>query len=460
MANSFERRRQAARAAGAVRRQILVLCVVFGALSCTSHGSSTAELIETVRAALEGGSSVPIELVPNGYYVLDAANNTESQGPCSGANGMPLIVEPIVIHGNGATIERNPASLDEFRIFSVSSTGSLILKDLTVQGGLLSAGDGAGICNQGTLTLQRSTVSHNSAAGGAGIFNSQGQLSLAETTLAWNHALFQAGALGNIGGELNVVNSTISENSAGFSTGGMWLDGSGTILHSTITKNRTDGSFGGLYLGPGSEVVTSSIVAGNIASRWPDCGGGWRDSGGHNLVGDPKCPLRGGFDDMFGLDPVMGPLADNGGSTWTHALLPSSPAIDAAGLCGMATDQIGTPRIGPCDIGSYEYPADVDGDGIIDAMDACWYSDMSFTVVVGDCDSLAPNQLLRHGPHTGCTVADLVAKALASGRDDAVETLLEHLSEQLGLLSDGQAEAIEDCTEPDGDYRIEEDWRR
>jgi hypothetical protein len=52
---------------------------------------------------------------------------------------------------------------------------------------------------------------------------------------------------------------------------------------------------------------------------------------------------------------MLGTLADNGGPTWTQALLPGSPAIGAATSCP-ATDQRGYPRpaTGPCDIGAYE----------------------------------------------------------------------------------------------------------
>src|SRR5438045_8503037 len=55
-------------------------------------------------------------------------------------------------------------------------------------------------------------------------------------------------------------------------------------------------------------------------------------------------------------DPLLGPLADNGGPTRTHALLPGSPAINAGNSSGApATDQRGAGRVGPVDIGAYEF---------------------------------------------------------------------------------------------------------
>jgi hypothetical protein len=80
-------------------------------------------------------------------------------------------------------------------------------------------------------------------------------------------------------------------------------------------------------------------------------------SGGHNLVQDITCsPVS---DDLISSNAMIGGLADNGGSTWTHALLPGSPAIDAADdTACLETDQRGVtrPQGAHCDIGSYEAP--------------------------------------------------------------------------------------------------------
>ncbi len=75
---------------------------------------------------------------------------------------------------------------------------------------------------------------------------------------------------------------------------------------------------------------------------------------GHNIVLSPSC-LDPGPGDQIGVDPQLGPLQDNGGGTYTHALLGDSLAIDAANpaLCPQ-TDQRGLGRLGPCDVGAYE----------------------------------------------------------------------------------------------------------
>ena len=100
---------------------------------------------------------------------------------------------------------------------------------------------------------------------------------------------------------------------------------------------------------------------------------------GTNLDSDDSCRLD--FSDLRGVDPQLGPLADNGGPTQTHALQPASLAIDFAFQCResgsspLTVDQRGEPRPqGPfCDIGAFEAEAqpDSDGDGVRDGLDNC-----------------------------------------------------------------------------------------
>ena len=74
----------------------------------------------------------------------------------------------------------------------------------------------------------------------------------------------------------------------------------------------------------------------------------------YSWIADGNCEAA------FSGDPLLGPLADNGGPTLTHGLLPGSPAIDAipAESCRLETDQRGEPRLAPCDIGAFEVQAD------------------------------------------------------------------------------------------------------
>ena len=71
---------------------------------------------------------------------------------------------------------------------------------------------------------------------------------------------------------------------------------------------------------------------------------------GYNWIADGNC------DPAYSGDPLLGPLADNGGLTFTHSLLPGSPAIDVIPFdsCTIDTDQRNEPRLSPCDIGAFE----------------------------------------------------------------------------------------------------------
>ncbi|MGH2676523.1 MAG: choice-of-anchor Q domain-containing protein, partial [Actinomycetota bacterium] len=88
-----------------------------------------------------------------------------------------------------------------------------------------------------------------------------------------------------------------------------------------------------------------------------DCGGlggAAPVSLGGNLIGNAAdCGWVAAGGDLLDVNPLLGPLADNGGPTQTHALLAGSPAIDAAGPGSPSTDQRGAPR-GTPDIGAYE----------------------------------------------------------------------------------------------------------
>jgi hypothetical protein len=103
--------------------------------------------------------------------------------------------------------------------------------------------------------------------------------------------------------------------------------------------------------------ATATISGLTITSGQAPAGGGFYNGGtllslGHNLSGDGSGNLT-AAGDLPNTDPLLGPLADNGGPTWTHALLPGSPAIDAGGgSAAPATDQRGLPR-----------PRDGNGDG-------------------------------------------------------------------------------------------------
>jgi len=160
-----------------------------------------------------------------------------------------------------------------------------------------------------------------------------------------------------ISGDATVENSTISGNSAGTSGGGIYNNSSLYVTLSTITGNSAP-SGGGIY-NVGSVEVSNTILNAGASGENIFNDGGTVTSEGYNLSSDAGGGYLNGPGDQINTDPLLGPLQDNGGPTFTHALLPGSPAIDAGDPNFSPppfNDQRGCPRVinGRIDIGSFE----------------------------------------------------------------------------------------------------------
>ena len=259
-----------------------------------------------------------------------------------------------------------------------------------------------GILNNGNLTLDHVVVRNNHVGasandwwkGGGGIYTGGGStLVMTHSTLKDNSTdLVDGGGLyGFQNSTVTIANSTISGNTAGNVGGGFRSLGNASITNSTISGNTSLGWHGGaIFHTDGALSLSYTTVVDNIGPDWAPSaifvgsfnaavpsltidnslivGNHWYAceqyasggnvsliSGGHNVVQDATCnPVA---SDIIIWDALIGPLADNGGPTWTHALLPGSPAIDSADeVACPATDQRGIARPqGPnCDIGSFE----------------------------------------------------------------------------------------------------------
>ncbi len=276
----------------------------------------------------------------------------------------------------------------------VYNGGILTLTDSSVSGNV-ARGDGGGMYNAGTVTLIRSIISNNASLSGAAIKNT-GSLTILDSSVSENDATSllckipceQGDVLSSTGSVL-MINSTVSNNSANCVNS--WIVwGSGTLLNSTISDNR-GGSFDGFHLLWDGDVISSTIAGDNAAQAYtPLIGGSVRltntviantaldpgptcsisssaESGGGNVespsddcgLSDPTDHVNVSADDL-----KLGPLADNGGPTKTHALLPGSvaidqtPAVDCVDAEGesLTTDQRGESRPGGamCDVGAFE----------------------------------------------------------------------------------------------------------
>lgn len=282
-------------------------------------------------------------------------------------------------------------------------SAALVISQSILSGNATSA-SGGGIYNGGsggtvTLAINHTTLSGNSAAGGGGIYNDgrangHATLDISFCSLGSNSTVFGGGGVLNgatFGGSAFVTISytTISGNwVSGTSSGGggisNYAEESGSAVvklrNCTLTANSAGYGGGGirsfcLNYGTASVEVASTTLSGNSAA----VGGGISNDSlthgsahlaigntilnagasgenlvsnsgtvtslGYNLSSDGGGGYLAGAADQINTDPMLGPLQDNGGSTFTHALFAGSPAIDGGtNFTGSATDQRGEAR--------------------------------------------------------------------------------------------------------------------
>lgn len=254
---------------------------------------------------------------------------------------------------------------------------SLELINSTISGNA-AARDGGGIWNFGQSSIVNSTVSGNTASRDGGGISNFGQSTVANSTISGNAANGDGGGTYNFG-QTFVINSTISGNTTNANGGGIanedgatWLYNSSIIANdASHDRNPPGGSGGGLYNKPGKRLVaTNSLIAANTTLDSPiadDCNGVLEVYGWNLLADYAGCSFSGNGIGARGLvsTNTIGPLADNGGPTLTHALLAGSEAIDSTTAQGcvddnlalLTTDQRGAPRIAgaKCDVGAYEF---------------------------------------------------------------------------------------------------------
>jgi hypothetical protein len=265
---------------------------------------------------------------------------------------------PAVVDGHGAG-----------SVFVVQSSGQLALDGLTVTGGNgtvesgygMTTAQGGGILNLGTTTISDSTIANNTmiadSASGAGVDNA-GSLSIVESTITHNTAsgIFQAeggGVATESGGTTTITASTIAYNEA---VGEFSDDG--------------DEIFGGATVG-------ATIIANRLAGFDATCGSPLT-SVGYNLSNDQDSDEPAGGPgscrltqptDKVGVDPHLGPLANNGGPTETLlptsyspavGVIPAPTTLNGVSVCGSgAVDQRGVSRPSRgvlCTIGAVEVP--------------------------------------------------------------------------------------------------------
>jgi len=237
-----------------------------------------------------------------------------------------------------------------------------------------STDDGGGVAGyEGSITITDSTIDNNTSERGGGVSQMySGVVEITGTTLSGNQAtsgsVQKGGAIFCKAGTLTLINSTLSQNSA--THGGGIADEDAvtmTIINCTIVKNSATTQGGGMNLSNSAATIKNTIIAANTSPDGANFyNGGYGGSGSLNSQGYNACDAAlDGFNetgDQVHAALNIGDLADNGGSTQTHALLTGSAAIDAIPEGGNsyngspANDQTGKPRPqgGNADIGAFE----------------------------------------------------------------------------------------------------------
>jgi hypothetical protein len=447
-------------------------------------GGTGVACVDNVCPCTEAGIRAAIEAGGDDAYTFDC------DGPQTVVTAEEIVIDnDVILDGEGKlTVDGN----GDHRVFSVTTGITVALRGMTVTGGAAQNGggqvcpQGGGIYSEGTLMLTDSTVSENGGNCGAGIFNGgSGTMTLANSTVSRNWAATFGWGLGAgiyNEGEMSIINSTISENQGSHAPGGgiynatsgtlslikstvskndssadgpghgggIYNGGEMTIMNSTVSQNRVLGLFGGGFGGGiyssgwmllinttvssntangvgggfgggiyssgwmllinttvssntangvgggiyswGWMSLTNTTVANNLADSADAIyiGTGWAVNEGAAYLEVARTVIHGncgkdteagpsvtwvsldyniespgdtcGFDqatdqvDVSAAALALEPLADNGGPTETHALLPGSVAIDVipADMCEVYEDQRGFPRDSMCDVGAFE----------------------------------------------------------------------------------------------------------
>ncbi|HEU0273491.1 MAG TPA: right-handed parallel beta-helix repeat-containing protein [Candidatus Udaeobacter sp.] len=334
-------------------------------------------------------NSSTVTVSMSGMTISNAFTGTFGQGGAGIVNAGVLTLTDCTISNNSGGDPGGGGVLNDH--------GTMTITGCTISNNSVDATfGGGGVLNEnGTMTIMGCTISNNyatppvfsyEASNGGGISNHSGSLIITKSTISGNTSsasnfdpLFPAPAFAFGGGvdnsgSMTITNCTISGNSAeadGISSsdtgygGGISNGGDLQITSSTITLNSATGDdygVGGGINGFEPTRTDSNIIALNTALTGPDfAGAGGLQSTGYNVIGNnADAVINSQSTDQIGtpgspIDPLLGPLADNGGPTFTHALQSGSPAINRGDPAAPPQDQRGYGRLGVPDVGAFEF---------------------------------------------------------------------------------------------------------
>lgn len=249
----------------------------------------------------------------------------------------------------------------------LNETGTVSVSDSNLQNNRALYGDGGGIASlDGSVTLTRSTISGNQTVNdGGGISVDSSPVVVLNSTLSGNFSAGSGGGIASTNGPVSLTNTTVSGNTADMDGGGVHSVSTAVrIDSSTITRNHAVGGGGGIGMAATNDgeslVLINTIVAQNVAAVAADFAAPGIPASNlsvdFSLIGDPSgttltessqsggVPVANARGNLIGdgsgssLDPLLGPLSDNGGPTPTHAPMEGSFAIDAGNASMLPTD--------------------------------------------------------------------------------------------------------------------------
>lgn len=343
--------------------QTIVLSL--GEMVIVANGSVTINGTGASMLTIDGNMASRILTINNGVAFINGITFTRGNGAGAANTGRAG-----AIYNFGGTTVIN----DSIITANTAANG----------GGLTNAATPTtpGPAQPGNLTFNRCIVSNNTSTSSGG-----GMQNFSTSTVVINNSTFMGntsgGTTGGGGGQFNgtvrITNSTFANNNApGGSGGGMQSNGSSQILTNvTFSGNTSTNNGGGIHRGTTNVnfFIRNSIVAGNNGTAAsPDITNstGGIDSEGNNIIGIVGTSTGWEMTDLLNTNPMLGPLADNGGFGMTFLPMAGSPAIDAGQNCvldlscatsnppqAVTTDQRGITRPqGPIvDIGSVEVAA-------------------------------------------------------------------------------------------------------
>lgn len=324
-------------------------------------GASTLAVFNdiTIRNGLTTGQGGGINSAGssslNIHNCVITGNSAGGQG--GGVFTVSMVMTNTIVSNNHSTGDQGGGLFlinNSFGITNSTITGNTSLDD----GGGIYVNGSINSNNPALLSILNSTVSNNTGPDGGGIFIlSFASVVIDSSTFSGNTATSAGGAaINNDGAILTVINSTISGNtiSAGSQGGGgIFNNGAAAvagITSTTISSNSSPSATGGGILNNGGTVtLKNTIVANNTGGNCVGTVG----NGGTNLQ-FPGTTCGGS---ITSADPLLQPLANNGGPTLTQSLGAGSPAINAGDSCPPPpSDQrdVSRPQGSACEIGAFE----------------------------------------------------------------------------------------------------------